>query len=124
MLFSNGFETTKREIERERKTNLWYLFLKRAAPAAAPADEHHEAQGADILKVCQILTGNFYIRILYSPVKQHRQDQKRAELDEQLKEYIAEWRKQRVKEEEELKKLKEKQAKRKVPNTFLLILVM
>ena len=35
------------------------------------------------------------------------------ELDEQLKEYINEWRKQRAKEEEELKKLKEKQAKRK-----------
>jgi len=37
-------------------------------------------------------------------------------LDEQLKEYILEWRKQRAKEEEELKVLKEKQAKRKVIN--------
>merc|ERR1712080_690564 len=36
-----------------------------------------------------------------------------GELDEQLKEYINEWRKQRAKEEEELKRLKEKQAKRK-----------
>lgn len=43
-----------------------------------------------------------------------RQDQKRSDLDEQLKEYILEWRKQRSKEEDELKKLKEKQAKRKV----------
>lgn len=43
-----------------------------------------------------------------------RQDQKRSDLDEQLKEYINEWRKQRAKEEEELKRLKEKQAKRKV----------
>lgn len=43
-----------------------------------------------------------------------RQDQKRSELDEQLKDYITEWRKQRNKEEEELKRLKEKQAKRKV----------
>lgn len=43
-----------------------------------------------------------------------RQDQKRSDLDEQLKEYIMEWRKQRSKEEDELKKLKEKQAKRKV----------
>jgi len=60
----------------------------------AAHDSHHEAQGTDILK--------------------NRQDQKRAELDEMLKEYIAEWRKQRVKEEEELKKLKEKQARRKV----------
>merc|ERR1712137_551939 len=60
----------------------------------AAHDSHHEAQGTDILK--------------------NRQDQKRAELDEVLKEYIAEWRKQRVKEEEELKKLKEKQARRKV----------
>merc|ERR1712137_146345 len=47
-------------------------------------------------------------------ILKNRQDQKRAELDEVLKEYIAEWRKQRVKEEEELKKLKEKQARRKV----------
>merc|ERR1711915_83684 len=37
----------------------------------------------------------------------------KAQLNEQLKEYIAEWRKTREKEEEELKKLKEKQAKRK-----------
>uniref|UniRef100_A0A0K8WDQ2 Troponin T, skeletal muscle n=1 Tax=Bactrocera latifrons TaxID=174628 RepID=A0A0K8WDQ2_BACLA len=43
-----------------------------------------------------------------------RQDQKRSDLDEQLKEYINEWRKQRAKEEDELKKLKEKQAKRKI----------
>lgn len=43
-----------------------------------------------------------------------RQDQKRTELDEQLREYIMEWRKNRAKEEEDLKKLKEKQAKRKV----------
>ncbi|XP_070853486.1 troponin T, skeletal muscle isoform X16 [Drosophila suzukii] len=43
-----------------------------------------------------------------------RQDQKRSDLDDQLKEYITEWRKQRSKEEDELKKLKEKQAKRKV----------
>lgn len=35
-----------------------------------------------------------------------RQEQKRSDLDEQLKEYIAEWRKQRAKEEEELKRLK------------------
>ncbi|XP_076258634.1 troponin T, skeletal muscle-like isoform X2 [Rhynchophorus ferrugineus] len=41
-------------------------------------------------------------------------DQKRSDLDEQLREYITEWRKQRAKEEEELKRLKEKQAKRKV----------
>merc|ERR1711970_1062350 len=38
---------------------------------------------------------------------------KKSELDEQLREYINEWRKQRGKEEEELKKLKDKQAKRK-----------
>merc|ERR1712170_211360 len=36
-----------------------------------------------------------------------------GELDEQLREYINEWRKQRGKEEDELKRLKEKQAKRK-----------
>jgi len=67
---------------------------RKPAPAAPAGDEHHEAQGADILK--------------------QRQAEKRAELDEQLKEYIAEWRKQRVKEEEDLKRLKDKQAKRKV----------
>merc|ERR1712154_621173 len=37
----------------------------------------------------------------------------KGELDEQLREYINEWRTQRGKEEEELKRLKEKQAKRK-----------
>lgn len=42
-----------------------------------------------------------------------RQEAKKGELDEQLKEYINEWRKQRAKEEEELKRMKEKQAKRK-----------
>jgi troponin T len=42
-----------------------------------------------------------------------RQEAKKGELDEQLKEYINEWRKQRAKEEEELKRLKDKQAKRK-----------
>merc|ERR1712025_1146898 len=35
------------------------------------------------------------------------------ELNEQLKEYISQWRDERSKEEEELKRLKEKQAKRK-----------
>merc|ERR1712029_351061 len=39
--------------------------------------------------------------------------EQKAQLNEQLKEYISEWRKTREKEEEELKKLKEKQAKRK-----------
>jgi len=38
---------------------------------------------------------------------------KKAELNNSLKEYIAEWRKTREAEEEELTKLKEKQAKRK-----------
>merc|ERR1711868_292201 len=42
-----------------------------------------------------------------------RGEAKKGELDEQLREYINEWRKQRAKEEEELKRLKEKQAKRK-----------
>merc|ERR1712018_621557 len=37
----------------------------------------------------------------------------KGELDEQLREYINEWRKQRGKEEDELKRLKDKQAKRK-----------
>merc|ERR1712024_244542 len=38
---------------------------------------------------------------------------RKAELNDQLKEYISEWKSQRQKEEEELQKLKEKQAKRK-----------
>merc|ERR1719222_786938 len=42
-----------------------------------------------------------------------RNEAKKGELDEQLKETINEWRKQRAKEEEELKKLKEQQARRK-----------
>merc|ERR1711971_1011398 len=37
----------------------------------------------------------------------------KGELDEQLRDYINDWRKQRSKEEEGLKRLKEKQAKRK-----------
>merc|ERR1712183_944322 len=39
--------------------------------------------------------------------------EQKAQLNDQLKEYISEWRKTREKEEEELQKLKEKQAKRK-----------
>ena len=42
-----------------------------------------------------------------------RQEAKKGELDEQLREYINEWRRQRSKEEEELQRLKEKQSKRK-----------
>merc|ERR1711892_103026 len=42
-----------------------------------------------------------------------KQGMKQGELNEQLKEYIGEWRNQRAKEEEELKRLKDKQAKRK-----------
>merc|ERR1711892_475870 len=38
---------------------------------------------------------------------------KKSELDEQLKEYINEWRQTREKEEEELRRMKDKQAKRK-----------
>jgi len=38
---------------------------------------------------------------------------KQSELNEQLREYIGEWRNTRAKEEEELKRMKEKQAKRK-----------
>jgi len=39
--------------------------------------------------------------------------EQKAQLNDQLKEYISEWKLQRQKEEEELQKLKEKQAKRK-----------
>ncbi|CAB0029733.1 unnamed protein product [Trichogramma brassicae] len=47
-------------------------------------------------------------------VRQLIQEQKRVDLDEQLKDYISDWRKHKLKEEEELKILKERQAKRKV----------
>merc|ERR1711913_175451 len=43
-----------------------------------------------------------------------RQQKTMTELDEQLAEYINEWRKQRQKEIDELDKLKEKQAKRRL----------
>merc|ERR1711956_202768 len=41
------------------------------------------------------------------------QSKGKGELDEQLGEYINEWRKQRSAEEDELKRMKEKQSKRK-----------
>merc|ERR1712108_87940 len=47
-----------------------------------------------------------------------RGEAKKGELDEQLKEYINEWRKQRAKEEEELKRLKGKRPKTKLPKWF------
>lgn len=43
-----------------------------------------------------------------------RAQQKRGALDEELNVYIEEWRKQRRKEDDELQRLKDKQAKRKV----------
>merc|ERR1711970_883677 len=43
-----------------------------------------------------------------------RQQKTMTELDEQLAEYINEWRKQRQKELDELDKLKEKQSKRRL----------
>ena len=58
------------------------------------------------------ITGTFLLRGDGNFLKA-RQEAKKGELDEQLREYINEWRKQRAKEEEELKRLKEKQAKRK-----------
>merc|ERR1719402_1630858 len=42
-----------------------------------------------------------------------KQGMQKNELNEQLKEYINQWRDERTKEEAELKRLKEKQAKRK-----------
>merc|ERR1712130_717663 len=42
-----------------------------------------------------------------------RQEAKKGELDEQLREYINEWRKQCAKEEEELKRLKKKRRTRR-----------
>lgn len=43
-----------------------------------------------------------------------RQNPNGSDLDEQLREYVIEWRKQRAKEEQELNMLKEKQAKRRL----------
>ena len=68
-----------------------------------------------------IILGSLFIVLSYTKVYPRgdgnflkaRQEAKKGELDEQLREYINEWRKQRSKEEEELQRLKEKQAKRK-----------
>lgn len=70
------------------------------------------ADNANLVNFFALIIKNFYRGDDPEFIK--RQDQKRSDLDEQLKEYIMEWRKQRSKEEDELKKLKEKQAKRKV----------
>lgn len=67
-----------------------------------------------LMKATSINKINLYREGAGDPEFIKRQDQKRSDLDEQLREYITEWRKQRAKEEDELKKLKEKQAKRKV----------
>merc|ERR1712107_903077 len=48
-----------------------------------------------------------------SPVMADEEAKQKEALNATLKEYISEWRATREKEEEELKKLKEKQAKRK-----------
>ena len=81
----------------------WRWWPSRSSRCWCPEGKTFESRGDWLL---------FFIR--RTLWLQQRQDQKRAELDEQLKEYISEWRKQRVKEEEDLKRLKEKQAKRKV----------
>jgi hypothetical protein len=54
---------------------------------------------------------------LTSTCPRQRQKTKREELDEQLREYIKEWRQQRSKEEAELRTLKERQVKRKVSSS-------
>ena len=56
------------------------------------------------------ILNSFFFRSAGGKVKAQKQ---KGELDEQLRDYINEWRKQREKEEEELKRLKDKQAKRK-----------
>ena len=60
--------------------------------------------------IIQILIFEIFFRSGGGGLKAQKQ---KGELDEQLRDYINEWRKQREKEEEELKRLKEKQAKRK-----------
>merc|ERR1712080_694311 len=50
---------------------------------------------------------------LQGAVMAEEEAKQKEALNNTLKEYISEWRKTREKEEEELKKLKEKQAKRK-----------
>merc|ERR1719153_966820 len=47
------------------------------------------------------------------PFAKRKQGMQKNELNEQLKEYINQWRDERTKEEAELKRLKEEQAKRK-----------
>merc|ERR1712112_600909 len=61
---------------------------------------------------CDLWSFN-YTQFLESIVMAEEEAKQKEALNATLKEYIAEWRKTREKEEEELKKLKEKQAKRK-----------
>merc|ERR1711955_160473 len=61
---------------------------------------------------CDLWSFN-YTQFLESTVMAEEEAKQKEALNATLKEYIAEWRKTREKEEEELKKLKEKQAKRK-----------
>lgn len=78
--------------------------------------EYRVYEGEETAEIPEILVDTIYISrldtaggaYLHSAVfpDTQRQEQKRSDLDEQLKEYIAEWRKQRAKEEEELKRLK------------------
>merc|ERR1712243_138487 len=60
---------------------------------------------------CDLWSFN-YTQFLESTVMAEEEAKQKEALNATLKEYIAEWRKTREKEEEELKKLKEKQAKR------------
>merc|ERR1712170_135960 len=77
--------------------------LKRHHPCLTMSDEEY-AEEESVSNTSKKGDGTF---------RKARGEAKKVELDEQLKEYINEWRKQRQKEEEELKKLKDKQAKRK-----------
>merc|ERR1712126_362201 len=61
---------------------------------------------------CDLWSFN-YTQFLESTVMAEEEAKQKEALNATLKEYIAKWRKTREKEEEELKKLKEKQAKRK-----------
>merc|ERR1712038_538388 len=83
---------------------LVFFVTLRSPPAAAMSDEEYYEEEEVTSNTSKKGDGNFL---------KARQEAKKGELDEQLREYINEWRKQRSKEEEELKRLKEKQAKRK-----------
>lgn len=125
VLFLNSYEPQLEDTQRKLYTIKMYLHFQPPTQPPNPklsAEKHPISWTIFSFSVAYIYQmlhfADEHLKTFYrgadDPEFIKRQDQKRSDLDEQLKEYILEWRKQRSKEEDELKKLKEKQAKRKV----------